>query len=358
MKSDRWKRFLTGNTSQSIDVRRKVSVLNLFTFVGGSFVLYFAFITPSAESTLKISLFASGVFNFLNTITYYYHRRISITTSITSLAVFGLVLSIVYTGGYANTGLYWSYPFPLILFVFFGPLRGLFLNVVMFTCILMMIYNPHLIEADYRTEEVARFAPTYIVNLFLCFIAEYFRNRSHNELSTINMDRLKLANTDALTTLPNRRFIDSVFMDAAKNDHNNHFPMTIVAIDIDHFKQVNDTYGHDTGDKVLQYVAKLLKRNIRENDVVARIGGEEFLVIFPRTTQSVGLKIAEKIRNIVEQSPYKDNDISIKLSISLGCTEVKKYVFIEKAIKDADKFLYQAKSNGRNRLEFENTDNI
>lgn len=353
MKSDRWKRFITVDASQNIDTRRKNSVLYFFTYIGASIVLFFAFKTPSEDIALKSALFGSAGFMYLNSIASSFHKKILITTTLTSFAVLGLVFSVVYTGGYANTGLYWTYPFPITFFVFFGPFRGLMVNLFMFIIILLMINNPELISAKYRPEEVARFAPTYIVNLFLCFIAEYFRNRSHNELSNINLDRLKQANTDSLTNLPNRRFIDSVFMDAAKNDHGSHFPMTIVAVDIDYFKRVNDTYGHDTGDMVLKHIAKLFRRNIREMDVVARIGGEEFLIIFPRTNLQDGIKIAEKIRRMVEESPYRDSEVTINLSISLGCTEVKKYVFIEEAIKQADSYLYSAKANGRNRLEYD-----
>lgn len=351
MKSDRWKRFITVDSSLDIDIRRKKSVLYFFTFIGGSIVLYFAFKTPSESLTLKMALYASAGFMYVNSLASYYHRKLHIATSLTGITVLGLVCAVVYTGGYANTGLYWTYPFPITLFVFFGPFRGLLVNLFLFATILIMINNPQMLLAEYRAEEIARFAPTYIVNLFLCFIAEYFRNRSHNELSSINLDRLKLANTDSLTNLPNRRFIDSVFMDAAKNDHGAHFPMTIVAVDIDHFKHINDTYGHDTGDMVLKHMARLFRRNIRELDVVARTGGEEFLIIFPRTNQSVGLRIADKIRKIVEQTPFIDNNLSINVTISLGCAEVSKYVFIEDSIREADRNLYQAKTNGRNRIE-------
>lgn len=352
MKSERWKRFITGESSDSVDIKRKKSVLYFFTYIGGSIVLFFAFKTPSEELTLKLALFSAAGFMYINSIAFYFHKKINVTTALTAMTVFGLVLSVVYTGGFANTGLYWAYPFPITFFVFFGPLRGTILNLFMFSCILFMLFQQHLIPAEYRPEEVARFAPTFLVNIILCFIAELFRSRSHKELSSINLDRLKQANTDSLTNLPNRRFIDSVFMDAAKNDHGAHFPMTMVAVDIDHFKKINDTYGHDTGDMVLKHMARLFRRNTRELDVVARIGGEEFLIIFPRTRKEIGIRISEKIRTIIEQTPYVDNKISIKITISMGCTDVSKYVFIEESIKEADKLLYKAKNNGRNRLEY------
>jgi len=111
------------------------------------------------------------------------------------------------------------------------------------------------------------------------------------------------------------------------------------------------TGGYDTGDMVLKHMAKLFRNNTRELDAVARIGGEEFLMIFPRTPKHTGLGIAEKIREIINDSPYKDKEFELQLTVSLGCTDVSKCIFIEEAIKQADKLLYQAKRNGRNRLE-------
>ncbi|MBV1907805.1 MAG: GGDEF domain-containing protein [Kangiellaceae bacterium] len=351
MKAERWKRFITVESSENIDSKRKKSVMYFFTYIGGTIIFYFAFKTPSNDLILKLSLFATASFLYINAIASIFHKNTALASQITGIAVIPLVLAVVYTGGYADTGLYWAYPFPITLLVFFGPLRGLFLNMVMFVAIILMIYNPEYITANYRPEEVVRFAPTFLVNVTLCLIAEFFRSRSHKELSSLNLDRLKQANTDVLTNLPNRRFIDSVFMDAAKNDQSGHFPMTVIAVDIDHFKKVNDTYGHDIGDIVLKHVARLLRRNTREMDVVARIGGEEFLIIFPRTSNETGVIIADKIRKIISDTPFLDNDLEINVTVSMGCTEVKKYVFMDDAFKIADKLLYQAKANGRNRME-------
>ena len=352
MKSERWTKFITVESSENIDIKRKKSVMYFFTYVGSFTLLVFAFKTPIDENiTLKLSLLGFAVFLFLNAFLAFKYKKIIPAMNLSGLMILPLVLTVVYTGGYENTALYWAYPFPIAIFVFFGYLRGLALNLLMFFLIYIIIQNPESTPANYRVEEVERFTPTFLVNVFLCFIAEYFRSRSHSELSTLNFNRLRLANTDSLTQLPNRRFIDSVFMETANNDRRMHFPMAIVAVDIDHFKNINDTYGHDIGDKVLKYIAHQLRRKTREMDVVARIGGEEFLMIFPRTSIEVGAKIAEKIRQLICQTPFVEDELSIKISVSLGCTDVFKYAFIDDAIKQADELLYQAKRNGRNRLE-------
>ncbi len=218
-----------------------------------------------------------------------------------------------------------------------------------------MLANPELIDANYRPEEISRYVASYIVNILFCLINEFFRSRSHEELAEINFDKQRQANSDVLTDLPNRRFIDSVFFQASKSEPKAYFPMTLLLLDIDHFKKVNDEYGHDVGDKVLTHFADILKQHTRATDVVARTGGEEFIIAFPKTEITPGLKIAEKLRETVSESHFqeetKKQSLDIKITVSLGGVCVERYEDIETALKQADDLLYQAKANGRNRLE-------
>ena len=118
-------------------------------------------------------------------------------------------------------------------------------------------------------------------------------------------------------------------------------------LDIDFFKKVNDTYGHDIGDKVLIQLTNKIKHLIRDSDIFCRYGGEEFIIIMPHCTAKKALEKAEYIRKIVEKltiTPLK------QLTISLGVTEVKKEDTIENMIKRVDKALYYSKENGRNRV--------
>jgi diguanylate cyclase (GGDEF)-like protein len=358
MQKNWWEKFISLESSESVDIKRKQLVLNACSYLGGSIILYFGLQTSIEQQfLLKLALLLSAVFLYLNVFLLYWHKNMLLAVTVYSIIIVPLMFAIIYTGGHENTGLYWIYPFPITIFVFFGYFKGLILNILLFCGITLMVMNPAWSDANYRQSEISRFIASYVVCVLFCLINEYFRYRSHEELAEINFDKQRQANSDVLTDLPNRRFIDSVFFQASKNETKVYFPMTLLVLDIDHFKKVNDEYGHDIGDKVLIHFADLLKQHTRASDVVARTGGEEFLIVFPKTDIELGLKIAEKLREIVSESHFqqtiKRREYDIHITVSLGCVSVESYEDIEMALKQADDLLYQAKANGRNRLEYQ-----
>ena len=126
-------------------------------------------------------------------------------------------------------------------------------------------------------------------------------------------------------------------------------------IDIDRFKLINDNYSHATGDRVLKLLADLLRANLREVDILARYGGEEFLVLFPETDLSEAYKLMERLRETVAEHQWNDIDESLRITLSAGLVEVDindtSSNTLAKAFNAADKKLYLAKDNGRNRTE-------
>ena len=126
--------------------------------------------------------------------------------------------------------------------------------------------------------------------------------------------------------------------------------VSLFICDIDFFKKVNDTYGHNAGDAVLKHVAEIFRRNSRICDGVYRWGGEEFIVIMPDTDLTSAAEAAERIRCIVEASVCHFEDLDIKVTMSFGCTQIDPTKSIEDNISDADGKLYTAKKNGRNRV--------
>ena len=126
----------------------------------------------------------------------------------------------------------------------------------------------------------------------------------------------------------------------------------VVMIDLDHFKQVNDTYGHLVGDEILKGVIKRIKSRMRSQDLIGRYGGEEFLLIFPDTEKETVIEIVERIRQHIAASPFHVNDISITVTISGGITLIQKDDTMDSLIERADNLMYKAKNNGRNRVEF------
>jgi two-component system, cell cycle response regulator len=159
--------------------------------------------------------------------------------------------------------------------------------------------------------------------------------------------------TDFLTNLYNRRYLYKKFEEEISRAQRGATPLSCMMLDIDFFKKVNDTYGHDFGDFVLIEMANILRNNLRVYDIITRIGGEEFMVVLP-STDLVNAKIAaKKIREKVEEYDFKKDEKAVKLTVSIGvfgCPGNQIVTDVDKYIKYADQALYNAKFTGRNRV--------
>ena len=158
------------------------------------------------------------------------------------------------------------------------------------------------------------------------------------------------ANTDPLTKLLNRRGMAEKLDYEKFRYERNKKAFSIVLCDIDHFKKINDTYGHDAGDHVLKEVSKLLNDASRKPDVFCRWGGEEFLALLPETDLKGGAILAEKLRITIEEKLFEFNDHKIPVTLSFGLCEYEDSLTIDACIKKADRCLYLAKEAGRNQL--------
>jgi diguanylate cyclase (GGDEF)-like protein len=155
---------------------------------------------------------------------------------------------------------------------------------------------------------------------------------------------------DFLTKLYNKRALDEFFevKEAEFQRHNHNY--SIVMFDLDHFKLVNDNYGHETGDIVLKSFAQILKREVRTEDIVGRFGGEEFVAILSETDSQGAVVFAEKVRQNVEKAHFMHKKDRIKVTVSCGVTERAKYPSLQEVFVGADDNLYKAKDGGRNRV--------
>lgn len=158
-------------------------------------------------------------------------------------------------------------------------------------------------------------------------------------------------NHDSLTGLPNRDCYDEHIVDSMQSWKKNSNEFSMAIGDIDHFKRINDNFGHLAGDKVLKKVATILKSSIRSSDFIARIGGEEFVLIFEHTSSKAALTILEKLRKLIEDCQFFHKEVKVQVSISFGLTTIKSEDDIESFFTRADKALYKAKDDGRNRIE-------
>lgn len=162
---------------------------------------------------------------------------------------------------------------------------------------------------------------------------------------------------DSLTNLYNRQFLDVRLRDEFARVLRTHEPFTIIMADIDHFKSINDTHGHQKGDFVLQEFARVLESNIRDSDFIARYGGEEFVIALAATHLNGGIKLAEKLRTAVENNiSVEENGHKREITVSLGvaCFQNDNYESADEMLKAADDALYKAKKGGRNKTCYDN----
>lgn len=174
-----------------------------------------------------------------------------------------------------------------------------------------------------------------------------------NQLQRTLKDVSHQANTDALTGMLNRHALNSSLSELIVKGERRRSPFSLLMIDIDFFKDVNDTYGHDVGDKAIQHVALCIADQLRDDDLCFRFGGEEFVVLLPNTNTTEAVYVAERIRKAVEDTPLQDPEHP--MTISIGVATHQYGMTAEMLLKAADDEVYVAKANGRNRISISET---
>lgn len=211
------------------------------------------------------------------------------------------------------------------------------------------VYLHH--RAGHRVPTSLRAAPIVSADGAIVGVVETFSDDSARVSAVERANEMeRLAYVDALTALPNRRYAEATL--SARFNEMRRFGWTfgVIFLDIDHFKQINDTYTHEVGDRVLAMVAKTLVTNVRSFDVVSRWGGEEFVCIVGHVDQSQLETVAEKLRALVERSNLTLGDTQIGVTISAGATQAQITDSAELLIERADRLMYLSKTAGRNRV--------
>lgn len=173
-----------------------------------------------------------------------------------------------------------------------------------------------------------------------------------NDALTKALEKLSMQAThDELTGLYNRRYILQRLDNELQDVRRYHTPCAVAVLDLDHFKQVNDRYGHGIGDLVLKGFASRIQSELRQGDVFARYGGEEFLLVLPMTELEAAGKLVDRLRQLVEESPIIREPVSLNIQSSFGVAQMQPNEAVHDCIARADEALYRAKEKGRNRVE-------
>lgn len=178
-------------------------------------------------------------------------------------------------------------------------------------------------------------------------ISDHYQKMMHD----LNLALRDTSNQDALTGLANRRPVVERLREEAMRFTRYQRPFSVAMLDIDHFKQINDLYGHEIGDKVLVEVARVLRSEVRDQDLCGRWGGEEFLILMPETPQDAARGVVERVRAAIERLQVRVDEQAISVTMSIGLAQHAQGGTYSDTINRADSALLSAKRGGRNRFE-------
>jgi diguanylate cyclase (GGDEF)-like protein len=170
-------------------------------------------------------------------------------------------------------------------------------------------------------------------------------------ITSFTSEMLHLVTTDALTGAVNRQsFIDRAELELARSRRYDR-PLSLMMLDADHFKLINDTYGHGAGDATLRALGGALRQSLRTTDAIGRLGGEEFAVLLPETDLPGAAELGERLRSQIANLAVPYGEHSLSVTVSIGVTSLPREVAtVEQALRAADSFMYRAKAGGRNRV--------
>lgn len=194
------------------------------------------------------------------------------------------------------------------------------------------------------------------IGFFLSVILWHYNYTNIVQKRRINLQQKQLeqmAYYDSLTDLPNRRLLEKLIKQESDLMQRHGHDTVIIILDIDNFKEINDTYGHPVGDSLLRQLADFLKSEVRQSDTVFRFGGEEFIILMPKTSPEEGYAFAERLRKLILDSKFAVGPVELQITSSFGVSSMRGISgnTLEDYYLAADKSLYIAKQHGKNRVE-------
>lgn len=352
------KKFVDLGTDASLsdDLNRRIRVVNMFSAVGMTVTFLLGFRALFAQETFLTCVLFSATILFA--ISHKLQAMIGakrgsfISATVLIACLMSLMLILVVTGGSENTGPLWIFTVPSVTMFFAGFRRGLMALTGFAAVIIVIFFTPDnaLLATEYSFEFKTRIVYTFITVSFLSAVYEYSRQRSYNTAVYLSEQFKRQARYDPLTTILNRRGGQQQLEQELSRMQRNKKPFSIALADIDRFKSINDTFGHDAGDEVLKKVASVFSSRLRAQDGLSRWGGEEFLFIFPETNEQDARMVTEQIRENLSANAIPVDNKSHRVTSSFGVCEITPSMTLTTALNLADQALYQAKNDGRNKV--------
>ena len=283
------------------------------------------------------------------------------TRAAAHLATAAIFLSLVgpgvYAGGINSSSVVWLVFVPVAATVMGGTANGLFWSIASIVAVMgLYLFDQAFIvgwtarppqSLDRAVELVLSIMGAGVVLLF----NEQIKRRHMVNLDGVQAQLTELAEMDPLTHVLNRRsFIRKAESELARSGEGRGF--SILLLDVDHFKRINDTYGHNIGDKVLNRIVTICSPALRKEDILARMGGEEFIALLPNTAASAATEVAERLRKLVQNTSIDTKEGTVNITVSIGVSSYSptETSSVQELIRRADEAMYKAKEAGRNRV--------
>ncbi len=226
----------------------------------------------------------------------------------------------------------------------------------LFVIVLIQVNEPYRIELDKEMVQLLGFAMTCAVMVYtgseVNKLRVGYRERNDQLAEALRLNT-RLATTDDLTGLYTRRYLMNMLSNQKARSERDDSDFVVLFADLDHFKRINDSFGHYIGDIVLKNFADIVRTSIREIDYASRFGGEEFVVLLVNTDIEQSRNVAERIRSGIEIFNFSDIAPGLNVTVSIGMANYKQYKSIQETLMSADNRMYKAKDQGRNRIVFD-----
>lgn len=337
------------------EANQQIFVANLFSFIGYTVSFLMGVSAYVRQDWLLGSVLLIACLIFFSSHLILRSKRIpnpyKFSANLVTSSLMLLMVYLVYTGGVNGTGPLWIYIVPPVA-LFFGGMRKGTRNLGLFVLVIsaLMFYpNDAWLGTSYTFEFKSRLLYSFLTVSSLFALYEYVRQSSFQRIQEMSQTFEKQAMQDPLSGLLNRRGMGEKLQNEFDRSQRYKNNLTVMMCDIDHFKVVNDQYGHDKGDEVIKNLGVTLQSELRKQDSLARWGGEEYLFLLPETNGEQAMQLAEKLRCKIAETQYTQDDKTFSVTVSIGLHQISATDTINQAISKADSNLYKAKEQGRNR---------
>lgn len=351
--------FITKDTGDENESPKLLAVIRIIAVSMLLYVTISCFIYIDIMNSVIMTLLAVSFIAFFTIVLISYYAKTK--TVVYALHIWMLMWSAatLYLCGW-DVGVQQFITVILVLsfFSLFGSYRQKIIYAIFLCAFRIFLYflchtNPSNVSFDTRISYILQLLNSITIFWCISVIAYIFGKESRTpdrKLMDYNNQLVDQANTDALTGLYNRRKARNYLQDIVESKLYNSISLCIC--DIDFFKKVNDNYGHDIGDVVLKQIAQTMKTSLTNNNLIARWGGEEFLIVFPSSNGDEAYILLNELKDNIKKMEFHAGDKTFKVTMTYGLAEYDFYSSMDDNIKDADEKLYMGKENGRDQIVF------